>query len=105
MNLLLFQILIMLRQAERTATELRHAIRQLDNRTALPPLSSFYRALNEGVDAGWLEIRRGESGGRGRPRQSYQLTERGMQAARSEAEHLADLAAIGLAETAPSRSD
>ena len=98
MNLTVFQILLSLREGAKTATEMLAAIEGFGGGRRSPSLASFYRNLKRAVDEGWLEIslEAPPSKSRGRPGQTYRITEAGRSVTLDEAKRLRDLAAVAL---------
>ena len=98
MNLTVFQILLSLREGAKSATEMLAAIEGFGGGRRSPSLASFYRNVKRAVDEGWLEIsvEASPSKSRGRPGQTYRLTDEGRTATVDEAKRLRDLAAFAL---------
>jgi len=104
-NIAVFQILISLRQGASQASEILDAIRAMDETATGPSLASFYRHLKRGLDERWIESVGEETGAKspGRPSQRYRLTNGGLEAVRSEAARLRDLAALTLSDDVTAR--
>lgn len=98
MNLTVFQILLSLREGAKSASEMLAVIEGFGGGRRSPSLASFYRNLKRAVDEGWLEISLEASppNPRGRPGQTYRITEEGRSATLDEAKRLRDLAAFAL---------
>ncbi len=98
MNLTVFQILLSLREGAKSASEMLAIIEDFGGARRSPSLASFYRNVKRAVDEGWLEISvaSSPSKSRGRPGQTYRITEEGRSATVDEAKRLRDLAAFAL---------
>ena len=93
----MFEILAVLTEAPRSATDIRATTRRAGGGSPLP-LATFYRRLSEALDRGWIEgclpVAEGGRGGPGRPGQVFRLTPTGRRAALAHAERTSRFIAL-----------
>ncbi len=98
MHEMTLQILGILREGTASADHIVVRLNQ-ENDGKDPSLATFYRHLKIGLDNGWIAIAGEAQAGRGRPQQSYRVTDAGVEAAAIEARRLRALADLALGKT------
>lgn len=92
-----FLILAALQRGPADGNAILERMSARDAEDARPSLPTLYRWLRAGIERGWIEVTgTRDDEGRGRPRQVYALTERGVGALEAEARRHRDLGALVL---------